>query len=180
MTEEDADIKTHLAIEATRITSGSRRGAYGKPENNFGRIATMWAAWFKIRGISLQRENEHMQWKDYELSAGDISPLMRLMKEARLAETPDHYDSHVDLFGYTQTGAEVVGVQRPVKDDTTALQATINDLQRANAGLEAELRAMRLRQSTAASLDQVLASSRAAHQASAAVPDPNAPQSPAP
>jgi hypothetical protein len=38
---------------------------------------------------------------------------MRLMKEARLCETPDHLDSHVDLVGYTLTGAEVNGVSKP-------------------------------------------------------------------
>jgi hypothetical protein len=44
-----------------------------------------------------------------------VSPLMRLMKEARLCETPDHYDSHVDLAGYTLTGAEVNKVVQPTK-----------------------------------------------------------------
>jgi hypothetical protein len=41
------------------------------------------------------------------ISAADVSPMMRLMKEARLCETPDHRDSFVDLIGYTLTGAEV-------------------------------------------------------------------------
>jgi len=47
------------------------------------------------------------------ITAADVSPMMRLMKEARLDETPDHYDSHLDLIGYALTGAEVNGVEVP-------------------------------------------------------------------
>ena len=44
------------------------------------------------------------------MTAEDVSPLMRLMKEARLCESPRHGDSFTDLIGYTLTGAEVNGV----------------------------------------------------------------------
>lgn len=91
-------IKEHIADEAKRIVTGARRNAYGKPEQNFERIARFWTAYFQNTG------------RDLTITAGDVSPLMRLMKEARLCETPDHLDSHVDLVGYTLTGAEVNGV----------------------------------------------------------------------
>lgn len=94
-----SDIKTELANEAVRIVTGARRGAYGTPENNFERIARFWTAYFQNTG------------RDIEVSAMDVSPMMRLMKEARLCETPDHRDSHVDLIGYTLTGAEVNGLK---------------------------------------------------------------------
>jgi len=96
------DIKTTIADEAKRIVSGARRSAYGKPEQNFERIARFWDAYFKNTG------------RDISITAADVSPLMRLMKEARLCETPAHYDSHVDLAGYTLTGAEVNGVTKPL------------------------------------------------------------------
>ena len=92
------NIKALIADEAKRITSGERRGAYGKPENNFARIALFWTAYMQATG------------RDITITAGDVSPFMRLMKEARICETPDHYDSHVDLVGYALTGAEVNGV----------------------------------------------------------------------
>lgn len=92
------DIKTHIADEAKRIVSGARRSAYGTPENNFTRIAIMWNAYFFAKGYNVVIE------------VSDISPMMRLMKEARILESPDHYDSHIDLIGYTLTGAEVNGV----------------------------------------------------------------------
>jgi hypothetical protein len=92
------DVKAAIADEAKRIVSGARRAAYGKPEDNFSRIAAYWNAYAQCKG-----------W-DVVFTAADVSPMMRGMKEARLAETPDHRDSFVDLVGYTLTGAEVNGV----------------------------------------------------------------------
>ena len=94
----DNDVKAAIADEAKRIVTGARRSAYGKPEDNFERIARFWDAYFKNTG------------RDIEVTAADVSPMMRLMKEARLCETPDHRDSFVDLIGYSMTGAEVNGV----------------------------------------------------------------------
>jgi hypothetical protein len=93
------DIKTEIADTAKSIVAGARRGAYGKPEDNFERIARYWDAYFKNTG------------RNVDITAADVSPLMRLVKEARLNETPDHKDSFVDLVGYTLTGAEVNGVK---------------------------------------------------------------------
>lgn len=95
-----ADVKVAIADEAKNIVAGARRAAYGKPEQNFERIARLWQAYFANTGRELAN-----------ITAKDVSPLMRLMKEARLCETPDHRDSFVDLVGYTLTGAEVNGVK---------------------------------------------------------------------
>ena len=91
----DTDVKIAIADEAKNIVAGARRSAYGSPENNFERIARFWTAYFQNTG------------RDLVITAADVSPLMRLMKEARLCETPNHRDSFVDLVGYTLTGAEV-------------------------------------------------------------------------
>ena len=90
------DVKVAIADEAKRIVSGARRSAYGPPESNFERIAKFWQAYFENTGRP-----------GAALVAEDVSPLMRLMKEARLCETPDHRDSFVDLVGYALTGAEI-------------------------------------------------------------------------
>lgn len=97
-------IKVELADEAKRIVTGARRANYGTPENNFERIARFWKAYFENTG------------RPIDLTAADVSPLMRLMKEARLCETPDHRDSFVDLIGYSLIGAEVNGVPPPDND----------------------------------------------------------------
>lgn len=93
------DIKEALLEEAGNIVSGARRSAYGRPEDNFERIARFWQAYFENTGRG-----------DVSITAQDVSPMMRLMKEARLCESPDHKDSFVDIIGYTLTGAEVNGV----------------------------------------------------------------------
>lgn len=98
------DVKNLVALEALSIVTGARRSAYGTPEDNFERIARFWQAYFENTGRG-----------DVKVTAADISPLMRLMKEARLCETPNHRDSFVDLIGYTLTGAEInkVDPQKP-------------------------------------------------------------------
>lgn len=90
------DIKREIGEEAIRIVTGARRAAYGKPENNFERIARFWQAYFENTGRPEAR-----------ITMADVSPLMRLMKEARLCESPDHRDSFVDIAGYALTGAEI-------------------------------------------------------------------------
>lgn len=95
----ETDVKAAIADDAKKIVSGARRAAYGKPEDNFERIAKFWQAYFENTGRHAAN-----------VTAADVSPLMRLMKEARLCETPDHRDSFVDLVGYTLTGAEINGV----------------------------------------------------------------------
>lgn len=92
----DTDVKSAIADDAKRIVSGARREAYGKPEDNFARIAKFWQVYFENTGRA-----------SAAVTAADVSPLMRLMKEARLCETPDHRDSFVDLVGYALTGAEI-------------------------------------------------------------------------
>jgi len=99
--DDAPDIKATIADEAKRIVSGARRSAYGKPEQNFSRIAAMWTAYAKAKGWPI------------EFTARDVSPMMVLMKLARIVETEDHYDSWVDLVGYSLTGAEVNGVSKP-------------------------------------------------------------------
>jgi hypothetical protein len=94
-----SDVKKEIADEAVCIVNGARRSIYAGPERAFERIARFWQAYFLNTG------------RDVQISAADVSPMMRLMKEARLCETPDHRDSFVDLIGYTLTGAEVNGLQ---------------------------------------------------------------------
>lgn len=97
-TAPPVDIKASIADEAKRIVSGARRAAYGPPESNFERIARFWTGYMQNTG------------RDIVVTAADVSPMMRLMKEARLCETPDHRDSFVDLVGYALCGAELNGV----------------------------------------------------------------------
>lgn len=96
------DIKQELSAEALSIVTGARRSAYGAPEQNFQRIRRLWNAHLLNIGVLAPDTGG--------LEVQDVAALMRLMKEARLAETPDHRDSYVDLVGYSLCGAEVAGV----------------------------------------------------------------------
>lgn len=108
-----SDIKKELLETAGNIVNGARRKAYGTPEMNFERIARFWQAYF-----------ENTDRGNVNITAADVSPLMRLMKEARLCETPDHKDSFVDIIGYVLTGAEVNQVE-PKEDATEAYKKSM-------------------------------------------------------
>lgn len=119
-----ADIKTAIANEAVRIVTGARRAAYGTPESNFARIARLWN--MHLANIAIFDGWTMADVERKGLQPRDITAMMRLMKEARLAETPDHLDSYVDLVGYALCGAEVAGVdgsslQGAAQDSTEAL-----------------------------------------------------------
>jgi hypothetical protein len=94
------DIQKHIVDTALAIVQGARRTAYGPPEDNFQRIASFWQVYFENTGRYEAR-----------ITAADISPLMRLMKEARLCETPDHLDSMIDIVGYVLTDAQLRAVK---------------------------------------------------------------------
>lgn len=91
-----SDVKTDVLAEAQRIVTGARRAAYGSPEDNFRRISDLW--------------NTHMvnTGRAAVFQPRDVAILMILMKLARLAESPDHRDSIVDIMGYAACYAEMV------------------------------------------------------------------------
>jgi hypothetical protein len=124
-----SDIKQYIAQKAESLVSGARRKGYGAPGINFHRIALMWQAWLDARGLRIvdinQLEDGDEDWREYRLTEHDISPMMRIMKEARLIETPAHLDSLLDMVGYTLTGAEVSGVQIP--NDTPLTREEMNE-----------------------------------------------------
>lgn len=75
--------------EALAVVRGNREGVYGRPDANFQTIAALWSTWLSMRlrhGV--------------KLDAADVGHLMILMKSARIANSPTHRDSHVDIAGY--------------------------------------------------------------------------------
>lgn len=92
-----------IADEAKRIVAEVRRKQYGgTPERSFTAIADFWTALFKAKGRP-----------EMVFTAEDVSPMMRLLKEARLCASPDHRESMVDIIGYTLTDAELRGIETP-------------------------------------------------------------------
>ena len=75
---------------ALKCVCGERQDQYGSPENNFGMIAKLWAAYL-----------------GHEVSSVDVSMMMALMKIARIKTGTATEDSFVDLAGYAACGAEL-------------------------------------------------------------------------
>lgn len=74
-----------------------RRLSYGSPKENFQRIADFWT-------IALRDKLT----PGATVSLTDVAQMMRLVKEARLIETPDHFDSLVDICGYVDCQQQVL------------------------------------------------------------------------
>jgi hypothetical protein len=85
-----------LLREAERITATDRNKAYGAPEDNFANIAESWNTYLT------QRFGDAI----VDLRAQDVAHLMILMKMARLATNPGHFDSMLDIAGYAACGHE--------------------------------------------------------------------------
>ena len=95
-------ITDQVADEAKRSVGGEREDVYGGAEDSFAKVARFWTAYLQNTGA------------DVEITAEMVSPMMRLLKEARIMASPDHFDSHVDLVGYALTGARVNGAKKPL------------------------------------------------------------------
>ena len=78
-------------------TVDERGKTYGHPAKNFERIVAFW-------NVTLADKLK----PDAKITPTDYAQLMRLVKEARLIETPDHDDSLVDICGYADCQAMVV------------------------------------------------------------------------
>jgi hypothetical protein len=73
-----------------------RQKVYGPPAENFRNIAALWREWLQSRYLMV-----------VPLDATDVAAMSALIKLARLAETPDHEDSWVDVAGYAACGLQV-------------------------------------------------------------------------
>lgn len=105
----DAEVRKHVLDEAKKCVLQDRNSTYGKPEDNFRRIAELWTAYLNIRPKD----------KGAPITPTDVAQMMVLMKMARLAHNPTHKDSWVDGIGYLACGAGIeLGdpVQQPCDD----------------------------------------------------------------
>ena len=90
-----------LAREA--VSDRGRR--YGKPEDNFSRIATLWNGWLRIR-------------KDGELGAMDVAVMLALMKVGRIAGNgKGHIDNFVDVAGYASCAGELATEVKELREN---------------------------------------------------------------
>lgn len=79
-------IPGHSAIlqEASDLLGGDRQDSYGDPSENFERIATMISAYL-----------------GHPVTPSQVAVMMVLIKVSRLASSPDHADSFIDMAAYS-------------------------------------------------------------------------------
>lgn len=99
--------------EADAAVNGPRARDYGHPSDNHGCTASMMQAYLARRYGSAHFD---------EL---DVCAFNMLQKVSRLANTPTHHDSLVDIAGYAENWAMVLEVWRK-RDD--GLRQVIEDL----------------------------------------------------
>ena len=79
----------HSALREMQTIIGNRGENYGNCRDNFKRIADLWS-----------------DYKGVEFSREDVAVLFMLAKIARLAQTPGHKDSLLDIGGYAALAIE--------------------------------------------------------------------------
>lgn len=82
--------RSKLLNEVMEIVHKDRNANYGNPEDNFAQIARLWSA-----------------YKNTTFSSADVAIMNMLIKVARLAKSPQHHDSAVDIAGYAACLADI-------------------------------------------------------------------------
>lgn len=88
-----------ILATADSTVNGARAEVYGGPEDSFKLIASFWEPYIAAKCVG--------QGVNVCINPEDVAVLMSLMKVARLAASPNHEDSWVDLAGYAACGAEL-------------------------------------------------------------------------
>lgn len=74
---------------ASKAVLSDRQNTYGRPEDNFKRIAAGWSAY---KGVPFTR--------------ADVAMMMVIVKVMRAASSPLHDDNYVDIAGYAACAAD--------------------------------------------------------------------------
>lgn len=94
-------MNVNIGADMLRKSAGiieERQKAYGPPAKNFANIAKLWTGWLTSR---------YGELASIDLDGTDVAVMNNLQKIARLAETPDHEDSWIDVAGYAACGLQV-------------------------------------------------------------------------
>lgn len=103
------DDGTSILQEAQRVVFGARQGVYGHPRDDFAKIALLWTSYCDAK---TQGSSPRLGRIVVPFTPQDVAYMMILLKMARLMESPDHRDSIVDIAGYAETAARVVGLDK--------------------------------------------------------------------
>lgn len=93
-------------LEIAKAAVADRGLNYGRPEDNFARIAALWTQHLRNRYSEPGEEVDMSAW-DGSVDSADVAMMMVLMKVARLENSPGHEDSWIDIAGYAACGVEL-------------------------------------------------------------------------
>ena len=97
--------RQELLAAAEKCVCQDRNEQYGKPENNFARIADYW-------GVYLNET----------ITAEDVAVMMIMMKIARVGSSGySSMDSWTDVAGYAACGAEIAWMHMMAEDNAESL-----------------------------------------------------------
>lgn len=99
--EKDKPTRASILHEAEKCVCGQREQDYGKAEDNFRLIASLWKPYIRTRCVS--------DGSDVSIQPEDVAMLMALLKIARICSGTGTADSFVDLAGYAACGGEIAG-----------------------------------------------------------------------
>lgn len=83
------DSKASVLQQANEIIYGEREQTYGSPDKNLVTIASYWSTHLSAK-----------YQQNIQLTIDDVTVMMMQLKIARLATSPKHEDSLVDICGY--------------------------------------------------------------------------------
>jgi hypothetical protein len=87
----------NILTQAAQIVYGANQKAYGRPSDDFDRIARMWSALLSKKLVT-----------EIHVDSLDVAKMMVAVKLSRLVESPAHMDSWRDVAGYAACGERVI------------------------------------------------------------------------
>lgn len=91
---DEPNERANILNTAKTLINGDRAKDYGDPNENFGRIANLWNAQFAHKLAQ-------------PFTAQDVAYALIHLKMSRLANTPGHRDSLIDVCGYAALSGEL-------------------------------------------------------------------------
>lgn len=96
--------REEILSKARECVCGQRETDYGKPEDNFERIAKLWNAYLSSGLTDILQEPL--------INAKDVAVMMALLKIARIKSGNGSDDCYVDLAGYAACAGEIAERER--------------------------------------------------------------------
>lgn len=100
--------RSEILETARKCVCGEREQDYGRPEDNFNRIAALWSA-----------------YTGHTFTAVDVAMMMALLKIARIKTGTGTSDSFVDLAGYAACAGEIAS-----EESRTGARAQLKESER--------------------------------------------------